>query len=168
MRRRVEAVMRSTRSPPVPPDEPKSLISAQCSTCVAKTTVGRSERGRVNYAAWTQRIRRNHFPLLILVTTTDELRLFTERYGAGWRGRFRGVLDTEVLRLPLGAVERWERRCSILKATLRLTLTDGNRGRCEWLWPVPGTRLTPGTGTRPPGFHPSARPAAPNAPSRSR
>jgi hypothetical protein len=69
----------------------------------------------------------NHLPLVILVLTTDELRLFTERYGAGWRGRFRGVLDTEVLRLPLGAVERWERRRSILKATLRLTLSDGNR-----------------------------------------
>jgi hypothetical protein len=69
----------------------------------------------------------NHFPLLVLVLTTDELHLFTERYGARWRGRFRGVLDTEVLRMPLGAVERMERGRSILSATLRLTLTDGNQ-----------------------------------------
>jgi hypothetical protein len=69
----------------------------------------------------------NHFPFRVLVLTAEELRLYTARYGAGWRGRFRAVLDTEVLRLPIGAVERWERRRSILKATLHLTLTDGNR-----------------------------------------
>jgi hypothetical protein len=71
--------------------------------------------------------QRTHFSFPILVLTTDELRLFTLRREAGWRGRFRGVLDTEVLRMPLGAVEHVERRRSILSARLRLTLTDGNR-----------------------------------------
>jgi hypothetical protein len=62
----------------------------------------------------------NHFSFPILVLTTDELHLFTLRHDAGWRGRFRGVLDNEVLRIPLGAVERWKLRCSILSATLHL------------------------------------------------
>jgi hypothetical protein len=81
--------------------------------------------------SWTTRERlaaeSDHFPFRVLVLTADELRLFTARHGDGLRGRFRGVLDTEVLRVPIGAVECWKRRRSALKVTLRLTLTDGNR-----------------------------------------
>jgi len=64
----------------------------------------------------------------LLVLTTDELRLFSLRW-AGWRDPFRDALDAELMRVPLGAVERLDNRPSIMPMVkaFRLTFTDGNR-----------------------------------------
>ena len=49
----------------------------------------------------------------LLVLTTDVLRVFTLGHGTGWRGRFRDVIDTELMHVPFGAIEHLDRRRSI-------------------------------------------------------
>lgn len=70
---------------------------------------------------------RNNFWLLVL--TADELRLFAMGHGTGWHGRCRDVLDTELICVPLNAVERVEHRRSInpMFKGCRLIFTDGDQ-----------------------------------------
>lgn len=65
-----------------------------------------------------------HWSLLVL--TIDELRVFTLR-AAGWRHPNTSLLDTEIMRVPLGAIDRLDHQPSInpLVKAFRLTLTDG-------------------------------------------
>jgi hypothetical protein len=67
-----------------------------------------------------------HWSLLVL--TTDELRVFTLR-AAGWRHPNTSLLDTELMHVPLGAIDRLDHQPSInpLAKAFRLTLTDGKR-----------------------------------------
>lgn len=67
-----------------------------------------------------------HWSLLVL--TTNELRVFTLR-AAGWRHPNTSLLDTELMRVPLRAIDRLEHQPSInpLVTAFRLTLTDGQR-----------------------------------------
>lgn len=67
-----------------------------------------------------------HWSLLVL--TTEELRVFTLR-AAGWRHPNTSLLDTELMRVPLGAIDRLDHQPSInpLVKAFRLTFTDGQR-----------------------------------------
>jgi hypothetical protein len=77
-------------------------------------------------------------PWSVLVLTTDELCAFSMR-PAGWRRPNTSLLDTELMRVPLSAVDRLDRRPSInpMVKVFRLTFTDGRRmtvqvGRGSW------------------------------------
>jgi hypothetical protein len=67
-------------------------------------------------------------PWSVLVVTTDELRVFSLR-PAGWRHPNTSLIDTELMRVPLSAVERLDRRLSAKpwERGFRLTFTDGRR-----------------------------------------
>jgi hypothetical protein len=62
------------------------------------------------------------------VLTIDELLVFSLR-PAGWRHPNTSLIDTELMRVPLSAVERLDRRPSMKpwEMGFRLTFTDGKR-----------------------------------------